>query len=1400
MAAPALGKRPAADVANDATFSELQADWWERLTFSWLGPSLDNAAHSVLRVESLPVTLPDDGATLVTSRLRRAWTAEVARALKRQNGRPQLFRALVCAFGHDWLRAGLPLKTLWLGFVLAQVFAVRGLVRCLENLEAHVRRGGLRDDRDIIWACLLVASVQGVSLCQHHIFAQSQRVAMRVRTALCGCVYDSVLRLSAAELGTSGLTSGSLNNMLLSDARRVEEAIVYSHFTWHAAVELVVIIGLAFNAAGVAALGGAAAVFALVCITQSLAKAVGTRRKVAIAATDVRVRLTKEVLTHARAVKLNGWVPPFARRLADARATEMRPLCGAAQFRAASSTVRDSAAPAAALATFATLAALRGRRGLFPSRVFTVMALFNAVIRILAIAPMGLQAVAEAASGMQRLRDVLALRPSNADDDVEDEDDDEPSVVKGKAAADVPLKASGARASRGIPAQDAHAFPVQLHGTFQWCAPPPASRTGQTSAAKIPGSRVADIEAGGRDAHCVPGSLRHVTLRFPAGSLTAVVGPVGAGKSSLLLALLGELHASADTDTEAGSHAILPRNVAYAPQEAWVLNASVRDNILLGRPLDPCRYDAVIAACALDKDLASFPAGDATEVGERGVTLSGGQCARLSLARCVYGVADAYLIDDPISALDSSTARHVMHHCLCRTGHGSLLGGATRLLVTHAVAWLPACDAVVVLDAGHVVYHGPPSGIAGSETLLRRISADLDRKPDEDTTGTGDAVQPGSALPRIATDASTGSRTSAGSPSKADVPHALVAAEDRAVGQISGNTYIAYARAGGGALHWLLILFLYACQAGAYVATFLWLAFWADGRFPQLSMNGHIAVYAGITAGAASLSLARAQTLTSAALRAATRLHDVVLAHVLRAPVAFFDANPVGRILNRFTKDMSTLDAELPVALQAVGELFAQGLAAVVTVSALLPFFTVVIPPVLFFSRLAYRRYVKLSREVKRLDGITRSPVVSHFGVTLAGAPCVRAFAAQERFSVEFHMLLNRNNVAHWTFVASGRWLGIRMDALASLAAGVASACVLGAHVNGGDLAGTFVAPGLAGMALVASLTFAGTLQYATRQLSELENAMTSVERLIAYAELDTEAVDGTAAHLLPAQWPSAGRVDFQSVTVRYAPHLPPTLDSITFTVAPRAKIGVVGRTGAGKSTLVCSLFRLVENPGCTGRIVIDGIDISTLRLDDLRRCISLIPQQPVLFQGTLRDNLDPFHACSDLAIAALLPRLGLHIRAGAAGLACPVSEAGDNWSAGERQLVCLGRALLRASRLLVCDEATANVDAAADARIQAAIRTDFAECSVITVAHRLDTVVSCDALAVLVPGGRLAQYGEPHALLNAGDDSVFAAMVDATGPESSVTLRRIAADAAAARAAAAVAADPNGAGGRCQM
>ena len=820
------------------------------------------------------------------------------------------------------------------------------------------------------------------------------------------------------------------------------------------------------------------------------------------------------MLTAARAVKLNGWVRPLAARLAACRAAEAKPLRAAAMLRASNSMLRDIPSVAGSLATFGTLAALAPAAGLRPEKVFVVMALFNSVVRVMAIAPLGLQALAESQAGMQRLSQLLRMSGGSlllpAPGLLGEQGGGAPKAgvsedgAHGEAAPGVtPLSSAPGDTplSTALP-------PIRLRGSFSWVevAQPPKAQAVEEEA------RDEEAAAGRGGDRQGAGGLWDLDLELGRGQLTAVVGPVGAGKTSLILSLLGELHEAGPGQRSHQARRAALGRCAYAPQEAWVLNASLRDNVLLRRPPVPQRYQSVLSACALGPDLERLPAGDQTDVGERGVTLSGGQRARLSLARCAYGEADTYLLDDPLAAVDPATAALLVENVLF-----GLMAGATRVLVTHSPAALARCDSVVVLAAGRVVFHGAPAALAAAMGPPRALAAEGPSAEDGLAAPTDEAAAAVAVLLQEIKE----EQPLEEQPSEQGIPHKLVEKEASSEGAVTMETYRAYYTAAGGAPVALAIAASYLLQAAAATAAYLWLAWWSDGTW-GVDTTTDVAVYAGLVGASAVMSLIRARALTAALLHASSSLHDAVLEHVLRSPVSFFDQTPVGRIVNRFSKDQEVLDSELPVALQTCAELFAASLAAFAVVTAILPYFALSFPVMVAGCLLLRNRYVALSRETKRMDGVTRSPLISHLGVTLAGLPCVRAYGVGAVFEEDNWALLDANAKAHWLFIwcgpslcslsltlavapkvrhhapvattlpprgSAGRWVGVRLDLLAALAASAAAACVAGATSHGASHGGgsggggahgeLSLPPGLAGMALVLSLTFAGTLQCA---------------------------------------------------------------------------------------------------------------------------------------------------------------------------------------------------------------------------------------------------------------------------------------------------------------------------------
>jgi ATP-binding cassette subfamily C (CFTR/MRP) protein 3 len=835
-------------------------------------------------------------------------------------------------------------------------------------------------------------------------------------------------------------------------------------------------------------------------------------------------------------------------------------------------------------------------------------------------------------------------------------------------------------------------------------------------------------------------TLSGISVEFRPGELVAIVGEVGAGKSSLLSALLGDLGSTSGTCATRGM-------LAYVPQHAWIVNATLRENVVFGRAFDKGRYLAVLEACRLGDDLRRLPAGDATEIGERGVNLSGGQKQRVCLARALYGEADIYLLDDTLSALDNHVGSEVFQACLRER-----LAGRTRVLVTHRLEYAREADRVIVMAGGRVVEQGPVSELLAARGVFHGALSQYGF-----TDAAEDARQPSPPAPPVPSSApspfvesvetlesveSAKPETLAAHLHDEDARQKekgrLVVDEERASGTVRGDLYAMYLALLSPRGHVSLLLAAFAVREILAASADGWLGW---GSASGQSFGGGIAIFIvgfallGLVATAATFL--RSWLTWRGGVRAALALHDRLLNGVVHAPVSFFDSTPTGRILNRFGKDTEAIDQYLPnTYLDALGCLFTILTTLLVVVGATPWTLVAVVPLSLVYFR-AQRRFRASNREVKKLENISRSPLYAHFSETLSGVAVIRAFRSEERFTDEsIHRFLG-NQRSFYTMISLNRWLGTRLELIGALVAFAASA--------GAVLARGQVSPALAGLSVTYAFLVTGALNWAVRMLSEIESSMNSVERVVHYAGVPSERRLGLEP---PASWPEHGEIEFRSFTLRYRADFEPVLKEFSLRVAPGETIGIVGRTGAGKSTLYAALFRFVE--ASEGSVIIDGIDVADVSLAALRSRLAIIPQDPVLFAGTLRRNLDPFDEHSDAEIHDALAKAGLaHLASPAAGgLDAPVEEGGANRSVGERQLLCLARALLRRVRILLMDEATANVDFRTDALIHKAVKAHFSQCTVLIIAHRLRTVLSCHRVAVL-EAGRVVELGDPSELLS---------------------------------------------------
>eukprot|EP00042_Codosiga_hollandica_P050130 m.592762 g.592762 ORF g.592762 m.592762 type:complete len:933 (-) comp58023_c0_seq1:1350-4148(-) len=831
--------------------------------------------------------------------------------------------------------------------------------------------------------------------------------------------------------------------------------------------------------------------------------------------------------------------------------------------------------------------------------------------------------------------------------------------------------------------------------------------------------------------------LTKVSFDIRASELLCIAGPVGCGKSTLLMSILREIEPTSGSVHSFGSF-------AYASQEAWILSSSLRENILFGLAFDEDWYEQVVVACSLQEDIKEMPDGDATEIGERGVTLSGGQKARLSLARAVYSKRAVYLLDDPLSAVDTIVGRHIFEQCIC-----GLLKDKVRILVTHQVQYLPFVDKILLLKE-----HGVPEGFGSYSDLLAANVLKAPTKPDAVEEKKVEEEQP--RVKKFSRRTRESSK--------------LFLEETRKTGTVSMQTYSNYWRSAGGWSVLIIMFVLLVLTQGLSIVFDLSLALWVQQSVSERDSLGPL-LFLGLSCGVYVIfTFIRPYLFFARLIRSSQTLHDNMFEAVLSTGIHFFDTNPVGRILNRFSKDLGFLDDLLPWCYFdfLTGALGFVGIVLFISIANPWIFLATVPLSALFLYLRSF--YMKFGRDSKRIEATERSPVFSHFSTSLAGLAIIRCHESHERFVERLFTLLDTHGAAFHMFMSATRWLGIRIDTIASAALTVLVFVAIAVRDS--------LPTGLVALSIVYSLQLLLGIQWMVRQSAEVESQMTSVERLLEYAKLPAEQTQAAKDECIEPSptWPESGAFSFEDVYMQYSPSLPYTLRSVSFQIRAKEKIGVVGRTGAGKSSLLTALFRLCGH--IRGSIRIDGVDTSTLRLQKLRSMMSAIPQDPTLFSGSIRYNLDPFDQFSDDLIWKALDDVQLKpaVQRVPGGIQASVSEAGGNFSVGQRQLFCLARAILRKNRILVLDEATANVDNATDSLIQRTIRTHFKDCTVFTIAHRLHTVIDCDRILVM-DAGSVMEFDAPFRLLQ-NRESYFYGLVDELPEQEQARLRRMALDA----------------------
>lgn len=1206
-----------------------------------------------------------------------------------------------------------------------------------------------RNDQGFLWASLLVLCAFVVVMEHHHVFFFTWRKGMRLRIACVAAIYDKSLRLSSTHQNTSA-SYGRIMNLASNDVERFLMAALFINHLFWGPIQSVAILAVGCYMVGYAFAAGFALLMVLFVPLQFYlsGKFAYYRSKIA-AITDKRVTFVSQAVRGARVMKMSGYEWRFLERIQDYRQQEIHQITKANTLKAWNEALFFVTNVVISLVIFLVRVGSGGT--LKAGDVFTVYTLINILqLEMTKHVSLGVMGVSECFVSVSRIQRFLEFPeiPSS-----------KPSIAE----------------SAAVPNESEAMGPVALALTN--------ARSHWNEVERV------TKDASGEDAESTDNSvsslylaLDNVSVEFRRSELTAIIGTVGAGKSALVQALVGELSVTS------GSIQRNYQTLAYAAQDPWIMDGTVQENIILNREFDRTWYDQVVNACGLSVDFQQLRAGDQTIVGDRGVQCSGGQRARIGLARALYRDADVLVVDDPLSAVDSKVGRQLYQDALIGLG---VKRGKCVVLATHQHQYVHDCRCVL-LSAGRVVCIGSYDDcVKASDGKLVAHAAD-----DRDVDSVSDASTDGE--PKTETmflkDDTNGDVMYDGDQAREE------AKELSKQGVVQLDTYRNYLKAMGGVWIGLALLLLFTVTQGSVLVTIGFVGQWAK-RPPEEQHSWDImGLVIGLGVTVIVFSIIRAFYSFRLAIAASQTLHDRMAKAVLRAKIEFFDTNPLGRIMNRFSADVGSNDDLLPSTLFDFSVIAFIVVGALVMTVVTLPFTLVVIPPLLWYFVSVRRIFVTSSRELKRLEGLARSPIFAMLSESLGGIAVIRANDAVPYFQEKFRRAHDAHTRAFFAFISASRWVGFRMDFLMFFF--LALACFLAVLVQA---KGWFqVDPTILGLSISSLLQLAGMFQWCIRQSAEVVNQMVSVERVMAFGDLESEAPldcdDDKQFGAHPADksdgqlslWPKEGSIVFQDLSVRYRSTLPLALKSVSFSIPPSSRVGVVGRTGSGKSTVVQTLFRLLEAE--SGRILVDGVDIATMGLHTLRTRMSVLPQVPTLFSGcTVRENLDPFGLFSEDDIRQVLQDCHLWdvIQEIPNGWDSLVSENGNNFSVGQRQLLCLARALLSRNPILVLDEATASVDRRTDQLLQEALQKAFSHGTILAVAHRLDTVIEYDNVLVL-GNGEVLEYGPPADLLRS--NGYFASMVADTGDSMAQELRHLAfqkeaavvATAAAAAAAAA--------------